>query len=120
MGPPSLYWLDTGWWCFDYYIVVFFLYALPSFFPTRFLPLLFDFFSLLLFVKIEASHLHSLFVENGVGLLGLPYFVLPNWARGPFKVFPLFLISNSYKVGPLGFLPHSFFFGPIQEPFSFL
>ena len=43
MGPHSFYWLGIGWWCFDYYIVVFFLHALPSFFPTRCFLLLFDF-----------------------------------------------------------------------------
>lgn len=55
-----------------------------------------------------------------MGLLGLPYFVLLNCARGPFKVFPLFLSINSYRVGPLGFLPHSLFLGPIQDSLSFL
>ena len=78
------------------------------------------FLSLLFFIKAEASHLHPSFMENDVGLLGLPHFTLLGWAHGPFKVFPLLPFIDSCWVGLLGIFPPSFLVEPIQGPFLFL
>ena len=76
--------------------------------------------SLLFFVKAEASHLHPSFMENDVGLLGLPHFASLGWAYGPFKAFPLLLFIDSYQVGLLGIFFPSFLIEPIQDLFLFL
>ena len=74
VGLPPLYWLDTGWWCSDHGVIVPLLSLSLSFFFFFFHSTIVDQLCLILLLRPFCPCLS--FMEDDMGLLGLPHFCL--------------------------------------------